>query len=116
MAFLNRLSNGRWLPQFRASKSMIPPYSKLLETGAAGLGQLFEEERDHLRRFLQRRINGKLSSRIDASDVIQEVYLRAQAALPNYLSNPVVPPLTWLRHLSFQVLCEVHRKQFWQTT
>ncbi|MEZ6138527.1 MAG: sigma-70 family RNA polymerase sigma factor [Pirellulaceae bacterium] len=91
---------------------MIHRHNKLLETGAAGLGQLFEDERDHLRNFLQRRINGKLASRIDASDMIQEVYLRAQAALPNYLSNPVVPPLTWLRHLSFQVLCEVHRKQF----
>lgn len=77
-----------------------------------GLGQLFEHERAHLRRFLERRINRKLSSRLDASDVIQEVYFRAQSALPTYLSNPAVPPLIWLRHLSVQVLCEVHRKQF----
>ena len=87
-------------------------HNKLLETGSVGLGQLFEDERDHLRKFLQRRINGKLSSRIDASDVIQEVYLRAQTALPSYLANPVIPPLAWLRHLTSQVLCEVHRKHF----
>lgn len=89
---------------------MIHQHNKLLETGEAGLGQLFEDERDHLRKFLQCRINGKLASRIDASDVIQEVYLRAQTALPSYLANPVIPPLAWLRHLSSQVLCELHRK------
>lgn len=83
-----------------------------LEKESIGLGQLFELERAHLRRFLERRINRKLASRLDASDVIQEVYFRAQSALPNYLANPAVPPLIWLRHLSLQVLCEVHRKQF----
>ncbi len=83
-----------------------------LDAGVSGLGQLFERERAHLRRFLERRINRKLTSRLDASDVIQEVFFRAQQALPSYLSNPVIPPLIWLRHLSVQVLCEVHRKQF----
>ena len=91
---------------------MIHSHHKLLESGVSGLGQIFERERDHLRKFLERRINRRLSSRIDASDIIQEVFFRAQRALPGYLSNPVVPPLTWLRHLSVQVLCEVHRKHF----
>jgi RNA polymerase sigma-70 factor (subfamily 1) len=91
---------------------MIHSHHKLLESGVSGLGQVFERERDHLRKFLERRINRRLSSRIDASDIIQEVFFRAQRALPGYLSNPVVPPLTWLRHLSVQVLCEVHRKHF----
>lgn len=84
----------------------------LLKSGDSGLALLFEQERAHLRRFLERRINRKVASRLDASDVIQDVFVRAQQALPGYLSNPVVPPLIWLRHLSAQVLCEVHRKQF----
>jgi RNA polymerase sigma-70 factor, ECF subfamily len=83
-----------------------------LDQGPTGLGRLFEHERAHLRSFLERRINRKLTSRLDASDVIQEVFVRAQSALPAYLSNPSLPPLIWLRHLSLQVLCEVHRKQF----
>ncbi len=82
----------------------------LLDSGVAGLGQLLEQERAHLRKFLERRISRRLVSRIDASDVIQEVFLRAKQALPAYLSNPALPPLIWLRHLSAQVLCEVHRK------
>lgn len=91
---------------------MIQPAKKLLESGVDGLGLLFEQERAHLRRFLERRINRKLASRLDASDVIQEVFFRAQQALPSYLSNPALPPMIWLRHLSAQVLCEVHRKHF----
>ncbi len=91
---------------------MVQPAKKLLESGVAGLGRLFEQERAHLRRFLERRINRKLASRLDASDIIQEVFFRAQKALPSYLINPAVPPMIWLRHLSTQVLSEIHRKHF----
>lgn len=84
----------------------------LPELSSSWLGELIENERDHLRRFLSRRVNPVLSSRIDASDVIQDVYVRAQQALPAYQANPGIPPLVWLRHLSAQVLSEVHRKQF----
>ncbi len=83
-----------------------------LGQGITDLGQLFERERPHLRRFLECRINRKIASRLDASDVIQEIFVRAQRALPSYLAQPTVPPLIWLRQLSVQVLCEVHRKQF----
>jgi len=89
----------------------ITPES-LLGAGVTGLGQLIERERPHLRRFLECRINRKVASRLDASDVIQEVFVRAQRALPAYLADPAVPPLIWLRQLSVQVLSEVHRKQF----
>ncbi len=65
-----------------------------------------------MRKFLERRINRKLASRLDASDVIQEVFFRARQSLPGYVSDPALPPSIWLRHLSKQVLCEVHRKQF----
>jgi RNA polymerase sigma factor (sigma-70 family) len=82
------------------------------ELRASDLGSFFELHRANLRNFLERRINRKLTSRLDASDVIQEVFFRAQQSLAGYVSNPVVPPVVWLRHLSKQVLCEVHRKQF----
>jgi RNA polymerase sigma-70 factor, ECF subfamily len=91
---------------------MMQINQRLLDEGASGLAELFEHERAQLRRFLERRINRKLASRLDASDVIQEVFLRAQQAIAGYASNPVIPPVIWLRHLSKQVLCELHRKQF----
>lgn len=92
---------------------MSTPSSEMLQRGGQdGLAQLMELERYHLRAFLERRIHRRLASRLDASDVIQEVYVRARQALPNYLASPNIPPLIWLRHLCVQVLSEVHRKHF----
>ena len=84
----------------------------LQSNGEEELGKLLEYQRQHLRRFVDCRINQKLVSRIDASDIIQEVYVRAYRGLKNYLASPVVPPLIWLRRLSKQILSEAHRKQF----
>ena len=83
-----------------------------LDERASWLGHFLEHERANLRKFLERRINRKLASRLDASDVIQEVFFRARQSLAAFVSDPVLPPVIWLRHLSKQVLCEVHRKQF----
>lgn len=87
---------------------------RLRNQGESELGRLLECQRAHLKRFVDCRINQRLNARIDASDVIQEVYVRACNGLQNYLSSPVVPPLIWLRKLSKQILSEIHRKQFRQ--
>ena len=81
---------------------------------ATWLAKLLENERASLRTYLERRINRKLAPRLDASDVIQEVFFRAQQAFTGYTASPDLPPVVWLRHLSKQVLCEIHRKQFRQ--
>lgn len=86
--------------------------ANLQANGEGELCKLLEVQRTHLRRFVDCRINPKLFSRLDASDIIQEVYVRAYRGLENYLASPVVPPLIWLRRLSKQILCEAHRKQF----
>lgn len=86
--------------------------ANLQVNGESELCKLLEAQRQHLRRFVDCRINQKLVSRIDASDIIQEVYVRAFRGLENYLASPGVPPLIWLRRLSKQILCEAHRKQF----
>lgn len=84
----------------------------LQSQGELGLGKLIENQRPHLRRFIRCRINAKLASRIDASDIIQEVYVRAYRGLNNYLNKPSVPPVVWIRQLSKQIICEIHRKNF----
>ncbi len=71
-------------------------------------------QRQHLRRFVECRINQKVASRLDASDIIQEVYIRAYRGLDTYLVDPEIPPMVWLRRLSKQILSEAHRKQFRQ--
>ncbi|TWT93123.1 sigma-70 family RNA polymerase sigma factor [Neorhodopirellula pilleata] len=81
---------------------------------AAGLADLFELQRSHLRHFLKCRLNKVLSNRLDASDVIQEVYIRAQRNVDDYLANPCVPPVIWLRQLAYNVLGDTHRRHFRQ--
>lgn len=76
------------------------------------LDKLLSVQRQHLRRYVDCRINPKLVSRLDASDIMQEVFVRAYRGLGTYLANPAVPPLIWLRQLSKQILCEAHRKHF----
>ncbi|MCU0710557.1 MAG: sigma-70 family RNA polymerase sigma factor [Pirellula sp.] len=86
----------------------------LKSDGQMELSRLMELQRQHLRRFVECRINQKVASRLDASDIIQEVYIRAYRGLDTYLVDPEIPPLVWLRRLSKQILSEAHRKQFRQ--
>lgn len=86
----------------------------LKSNGQMELSRLMELQRQHLRRFVECRINQKVASRLDASDIIQEVYIRAYRGLDTYLVDPEIPPMVWLRRLSKQILSEAHRKQFRQ--
>lgn len=79
-----------------------------------GLAELFEHQRPHLRHFLRCRLNKVLSSRLDASDVIQEVFIRAQKNVETYLEEPKVPPVIWLRQLAHHVVQDTHRRHFRQ--
>jgi len=62
--------------------------------------------------MLAKRLHGKLLSRIDASDVVQETFIRATRALESYLQNPRIHPAIWLRSLSKQIMAEMVRDQF----
>lgn len=86
----------------------------LQSNGQMELSRLMDLQRQHLRRFVECRINQKVASRLDASDIIQEVYIRAFRGLDTYLVDPEIPPMVWLRRLSKQILSEAHRKQFRQ--
>lgn len=83
---------------------------RLQDGGRKELTRLFETNRDSLRQMINRRIRGKLSARFDASDIIQESYIRAQSQLESYLSSPRIHPNVWLRLLCKQLLAESIRK------
>ena len=46
---------------------------------------------------------------MDAGDVVQEAYLDASRRLQEYLDNPTMPLLLWLRFLTAQRLLAIHR-------
>ena len=56
------------------------------------------------------RLDPAIVQRVDASDVVQEVMLEASRRLQDYLKNPTMPFLVWLRHLAKDHLIDAHRR------
>jgi RNA polymerase sigma-70 factor, ECF subfamily len=56
------------------------------------------------------RLDHALGRRVDASDVVQEVLLRASQRLPEYLRNPVLPFHLWLRQIALDRIIDQHRR------
>jgi RNA polymerase sigma-70 factor (ECF subfamily) len=77
--------------------------------GTRALGELCSAHRDRLRRMVQLRLDRRLQGRVDPSDVIQEAFVDAARRLPEYASDPSMPPFLWLRFLTAQRLVTLHR-------
>jgi RNA polymerase sigma-70 factor (ECF subfamily) len=87
---------------------------RLLQRAAAGdsasWGALLTRHEARLRRVVAFRLDPRLQGRIDASDVMQEVYLAAAKSLPEYLLAPDLPFFLWLRGVAGNKLLELHRR------
>jgi RNA polymerase sigma-70 factor (ECF subfamily) len=87
---------------------------ELLRRAADGdqhaLADLLTPFRGRLKRMVKIRLNPRLQSRVDASDIIQEAMLEASQRLREYLDGPGMPFFLWLRHLAGQKLIDVHRR------
>ena len=68
---------------------------RLLDEAGAGnhraFGELFTRHRPELRRFIERRLDPAMHSRVDASDVVQETQLEAFRRLPEFLRRQPMP-------------------------
>ena len=81
----------------------------------AALDPLFSAFRDRLRRLVSLRLDPRLHSRIDVSDVIQDGLIDATTRLEDYLADPArMPFYLWLRFLVGQRVAEAHRRHFGQ--
>ncbi len=85
---------------------------RLQEGGTNELAVLFMRLRPHIRQMVDVRLDKRLHSRVDASDIVQETYVRALQGLPTYLEAPKMDPLTWLRLIGKHLIAEVHRHHF----
>jgi RNA polymerase sigma-70 factor (ECF subfamily) len=72
--------------------------------------KLISAHRGKLGRMVALRLDRRLQSRIDPSDVIQEAYIDAARRLAEYARNPEMPFFLWLRFLTGQRLLEQHRR------
>jgi RNA polymerase sigma-70 factor (ECF subfamily) len=91
-----------------------PDDSELIGGAAAGdngaLAALWERHRDRLRQMIRLRLDRRLQSRVDPSDVLQEAYLDLAARLPDYARDRAMPIFLWLRLIAGQRLMQVHRR------
>lgn len=84
---------------------------RLKKLGEEELTRLFMLQRPTLRRMIATHLHAKFLRRLDASDIVQEGYIRARRCLPKYLDAPSIHPVVWLRILCKQILAENIRKQ-----
>jgi RNA polymerase sigma-70 factor (ECF subfamily) len=75
----------------------------------AALEVLFGECRERLRRMVQFRLDRRLQSRIDPSDVLQEAFLEASRRMQERNALPDMSGLLWLRLLVGEKLLKLHR-------
>jgi RNA polymerase sigma-70 factor (ECF subfamily) len=90
-----------------------PGIELLLADAARGDGQavrcLLERHRERLRRMIAGRLDRRLASRLDASDVVQETLADAARRLPDYLRDRPMTFYPWLFRLAADRLARTHR-------
>jgi RNA polymerase sigma-70 factor (ECF subfamily) len=63
-----------------------------------------------LHRIVQFRLDSRLRRRIDAADVVQEIFLEACAHQGDFESQAELPLFLWLRGITTNKLLELHRR------
>jgi RNA polymerase sigma-70 factor (ECF subfamily) len=86
------------------------PIESLRGGDCQALATLFEQHRQQLRRMVELRLDPRLRSRLDASDVVQEAFLDVAHDLDAYLADPKLPPLLWMRLHVGRRLTRLHRQ------
>lgn len=72
--------------------------------------RLWERHREPLRRMIGARLGHDLGRRVDASDVVQDVLIKANQRLRDYLGDPSLPFHVWLRQIAQDQLIDQHRR------
>lgn len=88
--------------------------SRLLADAKAGdpapLGRLLEAHRNYLRLLARIAIDRRLRGKIDASDVVQEAFLDAHRAFPNFRGTAEGQFVAWLREILAGTLANQARR------
>jgi RNA polymerase sigma-70 factor, ECF subfamily len=85
----------------------------LLESASQGeraaCDQLLAMHRERLKRMVSVRMDSRLSSRVDPSDVVQEALAEANAHLLDYVRDRPIPFYPWLRRLAWEQMVAMSR-------
>jgi RNA polymerase sigma-70 factor (ECF subfamily) len=103
------------IPDEASSLSADPQVTQVLldrvrQGDEAAVDRLLERHRETLRRLIAARMDRVVQSRVDASDIVQDVMIEANRRLGDYLANPSMPFRLWLRHMARDRLIDAHRR------
>ncbi len=76
---------------------------------AGSVRRLYERHRNRLRRVAAARLDRRVATRLDPSDVVQEALGEASEKLAGFLRERPVPFYSWLRRLTLHRLNWAHR-------
>jgi RNA polymerase sigma-70 factor (ECF subfamily) len=74
------------------------------------LVSVFGRHQQHLLRMIAARLDPRILGKVDAEDILQEVYIEATRRNRDPSAFPTVPYLVWLRQVATQVLIDTHRR------
>lgn len=93
-----------------SAENASSPLERLQGGDESALAELFERYRSRLHQVVQVRLDPRLSRRIDADDVLQEVYLDAADRIHYYINNHSGSFFVWLRLIATQTMANVFRR------
>jgi RNA polymerase sigma-70 factor (ECF subfamily) len=94
----------------KTPRDSTDPIDRLRGGDQGALAELFAKHRDQLRRMVELRIDERLRTQLDPSDILQKAFLDISHDLSTYLANPALPPLLWLRLHVGQRLTTLHHQ------
>ena len=84
-------------------KGNAPTPGELLDQALQGhpeaLGRLLEAQRGDLHRLAKRQLEGRIATRVDASDVLQQTFLEAYRSFPQFAGRDMQELTAWLRRI-----------------
>jgi RNA polymerase sigma-70 factor (ECF subfamily) len=88
---------------------MDEDWEALAEGGEAALADRFSRFRNQLSRMVRFRLDPRLRSRLDPSDVLQEAWVKMARRLPEVRGAPTVSFYVWARRITWQTLIDLQR-------
>lgn len=99
------------------SESIYPQSDRTLQLLAeAGQGdadarnELMQRHRESLLRMVRMRLDRKLATRVDASDIVQDVLIEADRRLDDFIRQEAMPFHLWLRQMAKDRVIDMHRR------
>ena len=81
---------------------------RVREGSSSAARSLVDAHRGRLRKMVAVRMDRRLQSRVDPSDVVQDVLFEATRRLPRYLESGKLPFYPWLRQMAWDRLVALH--------